>query len=152
MTDVVDPATRSRMMSGIRGKNTSPEFAVRKMLHSLGFRYRLHVGALPGRPDIVLPKYGAVVFVNGCFWHGHDCHLFRMPGSNVSFWRKKIRRNKANDELHVSQLRSLNWRVLSIWECALKGRTRRSSRYLEFAMTRWLKSHSRYREICGTSE
>ena len=93
MADVVDRKTRSRMMSGIRGKNTRPELLIRKGLHARGFRFRLHDKRLPGKPDLVLPKYSAVIFVHGCFWHGHDCHLFKWPQSRREFWRKKITRN-----------------------------------------------------------
>jgi DNA mismatch endonuclease (patch repair protein) len=121
MADIVDRATRSRMMSGIRGKNTKPEVEIRKALFAEGFRYRLHVATLPGKPDIVLARHHAVILVHGCFWHGHDCALFKMPASNRDFWLRKIRRNKENDERVVSDLLSLGWRVLTIWECAFRG-------------------------------
>lgn len=123
MADVVDPATRSRMMSGIRGKNTRPELLIRKALHARGFRYRLHCD-LPGKPDICLPKHRAVVFVHGCFWHGHDCHLFKWPSTRPEFWRTKIARNREVDVAAAARLRAEGWRVATIWECALKGRTR----------------------------
>lgn len=109
-------------MSGIRGKNTKPELAVRKALFAQGFRYRLHVKNLPGKPDIVLPKYRTVIFVHGCFWHGHNCRLFRIPSSNRAFWRAKIRRNQENDRKAVGALRKGGWRVISVWECGLRGR------------------------------
>ncbi|MFJ6024941.1 very short patch repair endonuclease [Brevundimonas sp. NPDC092305] len=125
MADVVDPATRSRMMSGIRGKNTKPELIIRKALHARGFRYRLHCD-LPGKPDICLPKHRAVIFVHGCFWHGHDCHLFKWPNSRPEFWRRKIERNREVDGEAAELLLATGWRVATIWECALKGRTRRS--------------------------
>ena len=111
MVDIVDSKTRSRFMAGIRGKNTMPEMLIRKGLHSRGYRYRLHSKMLPGKPDIVLTQYSAVIFIHGCFWHGHECHLFRLPKSNVDFWRRKISRNKELDVLHIAQLISMGWRV-----------------------------------------
>lgn len=126
LADVVSPATRSRMMSGIRGKDTKPELAIRRGLHALGFRYRLHARDLPGKPDIVLPRWRAVIFVHGCFWHGHDCHLFKWPKTRTEFWRQKITTNRQNDEKAVAALHAQGWRVLIVWECALKGRTRRN--------------------------
>jgi DNA mismatch endonuclease (patch repair protein) len=108
------------MMSGIRGKNTQPEWIVRRALHARGYRYRLHVRNLPGCPDIVLPRHRAVVFVHGCFWHGHDCSLFRWPKTRPEFWRAKIDRNRANDEKHRAELLSMGWRVAVVWECALR--------------------------------
>lgn len=123
MADVVDPATRSRMMSGIRGKNTKPELMIRKALHARGFRYRLHCD-LPGKPDICLPKHRAVIFVHGCFWHGHDCHLFKWPKTRPEFWATKIGRNRQVDAASTAVLLATGWRVGTIWECALKGRAR----------------------------
>lgn len=122
MTDIVDPATRSRMMSGIRAKNTKPEIIVRQALHKAGFRFRIHRKDLPGKPDIVLPKYRAVIFVHGCFWHGHNCSLFKWPGTRQEFWREKIGRNQANDNWATQSLLANGWRVGVVWECALRGR------------------------------
>lgn len=119
--DVVDVATRSRIMSSIRGGNTKPEILVRSLLHREGFRFRLHVRELAGKPDIVLPKYRAVVFVHGCFWHGHDCPLYRLPDTRTDFWRKKIDRNRAKDRSVRDVLLSAGWRVAVVWECALRG-------------------------------
>ena len=124
MVDVVDAATRSRMMSGIRGRNTKPEILIRSLLHRRGFRFRLDARDLPGRPDIVLPRYGAVVFVHGCFWHGHDCHLFKWPQTRPEFWRDKIGRNRSNDERAQLALHAGGWRVAVVWECALRGANR----------------------------
>lgn len=124
MTDVVDSATRSRMMSGIRGKDTKPELQIRKALFANGYRYRLHDRRLPGKPDIVLKKYHTVIFVHGCFWHGHDCYLFKWPRSRPDFWKKKIERNREIDRKAVTGLRKARWRVITVWECALKGRGR----------------------------
>lgn len=138
MTDIVDSKTRSRMMAGIRCKNTKPELLIRTGLHSKGYRYKLHSKTLPGTPDIVFPKYSAVLFIHGCFWHGHDCHLYRLPKSNVDFWRSKIFRNKELDALHTSQLSTLGWRVGVVWECALKGKNKVNFDYLISSIESWL--------------
>lgn len=120
--DVVDPATRSRMMSGIRGKNTQPERAVRSFLHRAGLRFRLH-GKLPGKPDVVLPRYRAVVFVHGCFWHRHaGCRYATTPGSNIAFWQEKFAANKRRDAAVKRQLRRLGWRVYVVWSCQVNER------------------------------
>lgn len=124
MADVVNAATRSRMMAGIRGKDTRPEMILRRGLHALGFRFRLHDRRLPGSPDLVFPGRRAAVFVHGCFWHGHDCHLFRLPATRQEFWRAKIEGNAARDKAAEAALLADGWRVLTIWECALKGRER----------------------------
>ncbi|MGY0504457.1 very short patch repair endonuclease [Luteimonas sp. e5] len=115
--DVVDPATRSRMMSGIRGKNTKPELVVRKHLHRAGLRFRLHAG-LPGRPDLVFPKYRAVVFVHGCFWHRHSgCRYATTPANNALFWQEKFEANVQRDVRVTRQLQDAGWRVLVVWSC-----------------------------------
>lgn len=124
MADVVDAATRSRMMAGIRGKDTRPEMILRRGLHARGFRYRLHDRRLSGSPDLVFPGRRAVIFIHGCFWHGHGCHLFRLPATRQEFWRAKIEGNRARDEATEAALLNDGWRVLTIWECALKGRER----------------------------
>jgi DNA mismatch endonuclease (patch repair protein) len=121
VADIVDTATRSRMMAGIRGKDTKLEIRLRKSLHRQGFRYRLHVRDLPGKPDIVLPRYHAVIFVHGCFWHGHDCLLFKIPGTRRDFWRQKINRNRINDQASTEKLLAAGWRVCIVWECAVRG-------------------------------
>jgi DNA mismatch endonuclease (patch repair protein) len=109
------------MMSGIRGRNTKPERVIRSLLHREGFRFRIHAVELPGKPDLVLPRYRAAIFVNGCFWHGHDCRLFKWPSTRIEFWRMKISRNQANDAKVRQALRDAGWRVGVIWECALRG-------------------------------
>jgi len=139
LADVVDPATRSRMMSGIRGKNTKPELMIRKALHARGFRYRLHCD-LPGKPDICLPRYRAVIFVHGCFWHGHGCHLFKWPKTRPEFWRAKLGRNCEVDRVAEDRLGSLGWRVAIVWECALKGRERMPVDHVIDCMALWLTS------------
>lgn len=109
-------------MSRIRGKNTKPEILVRKGLHARGFRFRLHNKKLPGSPDIVLPKYGVAIMVNGCFWHGHKgCRYANEPKSNVDFWQAKIARNRHRDEVTTAHLEALGWHVITIWECELRG-------------------------------
>lgn len=113
------------MMAGIGPANTKPELLLRKGLHALGWRYRLHDRRLPGRPDLVFPGRKAVIFVNGCFWHGHDCHLFRWPQSRAEFWRDKIGTNILRDRRTRQELAALGWRVAEVWECTLKGRERR---------------------------
>ena len=124
MVDIVDVSTRSRMMAGIKGRNTKPEILIRKLLHKKGFRFRLHVKNLPGKPDIVLPKYKAVIFINGCFWHGHkDCHLFKLPATRTEFWQEKIARNQANDCKSINLLLENNWKVCVVWECSIRGAT-----------------------------
>lgn len=151
MADIVTPEVRSRMMSGIRGKNTKPEMILRKGLHANGFRYRLHPG-LPGRPDMVFPRLNAVVFVHGCFWHGHDCHLFKWPKSRRAFWRTKINGNIIRDRKSVDALKSAGWRVGIVWECALKGRTRLPPTHVIARCSSWLKSGKRYLELAGSDE
>ncbi|MDX2261284.1 MAG: DNA mismatch endonuclease Vsr [Gemmatimonadales bacterium] len=118
MTDIVDRATRSRMMAGIRGKNTNPERIVRSHLHRAGFRFRLHPVDLPGRPDIVLPRWGVVILVHGCFWHRHHgCRYAATPKTNREFWVSKFRANVARDASNIAALRRLGWRVIVVWEC-----------------------------------
>lgn len=126
MTDVVDLATRSRMMAGIRGRNTKPEVALRSGLHRLGLRFTLR-SKLPGKPDIVLPRHRTAVFFHGCFWHGHvGCPLFKLPGTRTDFWRAKIEGNRARDERVLDELAGLGWRVAVVRECSIRGGRRRA--------------------------
>jgi DNA mismatch endonuclease (patch repair protein) len=121
MADVHDIKTRSYNMSRIRSKNTKPEMLVRKFLHAHGFRYRLHVKNLPGKPDIVLPKYKTVIFVHGCFWHGHKhCKYFVVPKTKTDWWLAKINGNIANDDKAISALEKEGWKVITLWECNLR--------------------------------
>lgn len=152
MTDVVDVATRSRMMSCIRNADTAPEKHIRSLLHQAGFRFSLHRKDLPGKPDIVLPKYGAVIFVHGCFWHRHRCELFKWPKSNQDFWQKKINGNAIRDEGNVAALTEKGWRVLTIWECALKGKQVIRDDNLSKRTTQWLTSKAKYGSIPSETE
>lgn len=121
MTDVHTPETRSYNMSMIRGKNTKPEIIVRKFLHSKGFRFRLHKKELPGKPDIVLPKFKTVIFVHGCFWHGHkNCKYFVVPKTRTEWWISKIERNRLVDKINNDNLKKGGWKIITIWECQLK--------------------------------
>lgn len=117
MTDIFSPEKRSLIMSKIRGKNTNPEMKVRKLIFSMGFRYRLHRKDLPGCPDIVFPGRKKVIFVHGCFWHNHDCKEGRIPKSNTNYWQHKLERNKIRDAEHQAELETRGWRVLVIWQC-----------------------------------
>jgi DNA mismatch endonuclease, patch repair protein len=121
MADVHNKKTRSYNMSCIKAKNTKPEMMVRKFIHANGFRYTLHNKKLPGKPDIVLPKYKTIIFIHGCFWHGHtNCKYFVVPKTRTKWWTEKINRNKVNDEKAVKALRKDGWRVITVWECRLK--------------------------------
>lgn len=124
MTDVLTAAQRQLNMSRIRGRDTKPEMLVRQGLHARGLRYRLHDRTLPGRPDLVFTRYGAVVFVHGCFWHAHGCALSRLPATRQDFWKQKLEGNAARDHRVADALRAAGWRVLVIWECALRGPSR----------------------------
>lgn len=119
MADSLTPAERSERMSRIRSRDTKPELWVRKALHAAGFRFRLHRGDLPGRPDIVLPKYDSVVFVQGCYWHAHHCQKGRIPATRSDFWKSKFETNKRRDVRNIRALRKDGWRVYAIWECEL---------------------------------
>lgn len=149
MPDVVSPAVRSRMMAGIRGADTKPELILRRGLHALGFRFRLHDRNLPGKPDIVFPRYKAVLFANGCFWHGHDCHLFKWPSTRAEFWRTKINRNREVDQRTSAALAAAGWRQGIVWECALKGRGRQPFDAVIADCAAWLRSEITHFEIKG---
>ena len=134
MVDFLTPAGRSERMRRILSKNTTPEIRVRKALHRLGFRFRLQGRKLPGRPDIILPKYQAVVFVHGCFWHRHaGCKVASTPKSNTVFWKEKFNRNISRDERVAAELKALDWRVFVIWECELGSVQRMNDAILNLA-------------------
>jgi DNA mismatch endonuclease, patch repair protein len=146
MRDLLTRRQRSEVMSRIRGSNTQPELAVRRGLHQLGYRFRLHRRDLPGTPDLVLPKYHAVIFVHGCFWHRHkDCPLAYEPKSRVAFWSDKFRRNVIRDKRQIGDLLECGWRVLIVWECALRRVADRPQTLKR--ISRWLLSQSSYAEV-----
>lgn len=149
MADVVTAAVRSRMMAGIGGKNTKPELLLRKGLHAQGLRFRVHRRDLPGTPDIVLPRYRAVLFAHGCFWHGHDCNLFKVPGTRTDFWLAKIARNQEVDRKAQEALALAGWRRGIVWECALKGRARLPPGDVIGLCAGWLKSGGEQLEVRG---
>ena len=147
--DVHSPEQRSRNMSRIRGRDTRPEMLIRKGLHHRGFRYRLHDRALPGRPDLVLPKFRAAIFVNGCFWHGHSCPMFRLPATRPEFWLNKIETNRARDHASLEALTAARWRPLTIWECALRGPAKLGIDAVIETCERFLNSDLGASEIAG---
>lgn len=149
LADVVDAATRSRMMAGIRGANTKPEMLIRRGLHGLGFRFRLHGRGLAGKPDLVLPRYRAAIFVNGCFWHLHDCQLFKWPTTRHEFWREKIEANRDRDSRVEAELKSHGWRVLKVWECSLRGPSRLEAQQVIERVASWLHCNEPEGEIRG---
>lgn len=136
-------------MSGIRSKNTKPEIMLRKALFAKGYRFRLHSFKLFGKPDLVFPKYKAVIFIHGCFWHGHTCHLFKWPSSHSDFWKQKITRNRQKDNEVISKLLAEKWRVLIVWECACRGKTKLSVEKIIKKITGWLEKKSSFQQIEG---
>jgi DNA mismatch endonuclease (patch repair protein) len=149
MSDILNPAERSKRMSNIRQKDTDLERSVRSTLHKLGFRFRISRRDLPGTPDIVLPKWNTAVFVNGCFWHAHDCHFFRLPGNRASWWESKLKKNVGRDRDKTAALQQLGWRVLVVWKCALMGKTRLSDSEFESLLSRAIVQPFRLLEIRG---
>ncbi|MBR1247501.1 DNA mismatch endonuclease Vsr [Bradyrhizobium sp. AUGA SZCCT0169] len=149
MADVLTPAQRHLNMSRIRGQDTKPEKLLRKGLHSRGLRYRLHVRTLPGRPDLVFPRFRAVIQVHGCFWHGHHCPMFKMPATRTEFWIKKLNGNRDRDQKTLRSLRQDNWRVLTIWECSLRGPARRTPDEVVRFCQSFLSSHQVGQEVSG---
>ncbi|MDH5630400.1 MAG: very short patch repair endonuclease [Gammaproteobacteria bacterium] len=136
--DIVDKTTRSRMMSGIKGKNTRPEMMIRQALFAEGFRYRLHVKTLAGKPDLVFPKFKKVIFVHGCFWHRHDCHLFKWPSTRIEFWKHKINKNVCVDSKNIQSLKDDGWTILTVWECSMKGKHKLNFNELIKMISDWL--------------
>lgn len=138
MTDVHDKATRSKNMSAIRNKNTRPEQLVARLLDDLELTYTTHDKSLPGTPDFVLSEYQALIFVHGCYWHKHKCHLFKVPSTRTEFWLGKIGENVARDKKNETLLHQANWKILYIWECALKGKQKQSLPALSEYIEEWL--------------
>jgi DNA mismatch endonuclease (patch repair protein) len=150
MADIVSPAVRSRMMSGIKGKNSKPEILVRKLLFGAGYRFRLHRRDLPGSPDIVLPSRKIAIFVHGCFWHSHEgCKYFKIPSTRRDFWIKKLQANVERDHLAVDNLSAMGWRVLCIWECAT--RDPQAIKSLRERIIEWIDSDIEVGEIGAPS-
>lgn len=150
MTDVVAPATRSRMMAGIRGRNTKPELLIRSGLHRMGFRFRLHGKSLAGKPDMVFASRRAVIEVRGCFWHGHDCRLFRWPATRQEFWREKIATNITRDARNRDTLLDQGWRMAEVWECQLKGPRRRPVAEVLDELAAFLRSPATFLSVGGS--
>lgn len=142
--DTLTPEQRSRVMAAIRGKGTKPEMKVRRYLFACGFRFRVNHPRLPGHPDLVLRKYRTVVFVNGCFWHGHDCGAYRPPKTNEEFWTRKIERNRERDHEEQRQLARMGWHCITVWECELKPSVcERTLQALEYTLNRiYLEDHT----------
>ncbi len=133
MTDTLSPKERSKRMSLIRGKDSSPELELRRLVHGMGFRYRLHVTDLPGKPDLVFPSRHAVIFMHGCFWHRHPgCKLARMPKSKLDFWRPKLEGNRERDLRNQEILKKLGWHGLVVWECEMENVEKVSNKVREF--------------------
>jgi DNA mismatch endonuclease, patch repair protein len=145
--DTVDKATRSRIMSSVRRKNTRPEVLLRRALHRLGLRFRLHDRNLPGSPDIVLPKYNAVIFVHGCFWHAHGCRLSTLPSTRRDFWLGKFRANRLRDRRNIGALVKQGWRVCVVWQCCLRKSRNDVSLVVARRVLRWLMGSQRQLEL-----
>lgn len=148
MTDVVNKTTRSRMMAGIRGKDTKPELVLRHALHRLGLRYRLHMAGLPGRPDMALPRHQALIEVHGCFWHRHEgCKFCTTPASNRRFWKTKFDETVKRDKRNLAALRKLGWRVAIVWECSVKEY---GAEAVADRISSWIQSGRSFKEISST--
>ena len=145
--DTVDKAVRSKIMARVGQKDTGAEMLLRRALHKIGLRYRLHDRSLPGSPDIVFPRFNAVVFVHGCYWHAHGCYRSTVPKSRRKFWTEKFKANHLRDERNVKSLLDQRWRVLTVWECAVRGKTARPN--ISLHVNRWLELRARTGEIAG---
>ena len=139
MVDIVDKETRSRMMSGIRGKNTKPEIKIAEALRRRKMKFKMHLKALPGNPDFVLKDFGAIIFVQGCFWHEHHCYLFHWPKTRKAFWKEKIHKNFLRDQRNERLLKQEGWWVLKIWECTLKGKKKMDFDILMDKVEHWIR-------------
>lgn len=147
--DVLTPEQRQRNMTRIRSKDTKPELLLRRGLHAAGLRFRLHVATLPGRPDMVFPRYHAVILVHGCFWHGHDCPLFRLPATRPEFWATKILGNRERDRCTAQALRATGWRMLTVWECSLKGPARQPLAEIMDHCVRFIRGEAQEAALAG---
>ncbi len=144
MADVHSTKIRSKNMSAIKGLNTKPEILIRRMLHARGFRYRLKNKHLPGNPDLVFPRYSAAIFVHGCFWHVHECPVFRWPSTRTEWWKEKLLGNKTRDEKNLERLLDSEWRVCIVWECSLKGKYKLNEESLADQISSWLGSDRQF--------
>lgn len=147
MVDVVSKKKRSQMMAGISGKNTRPEMIIRKGLHARGLRYGLHANHLSGKPDLFFKKYGVVLFVNGCFWHCHDCSLFKLPKSNTEFWKTKLEKNTVRDAKNYYDLSQQGYSIAVVWECALKNKRPAEIDQLLNKIVHWMQSYPKKEKI-----
>jgi DNA mismatch endonuclease (patch repair protein) len=147
VSDIVSAKKRSEMMAGIKSKNTKPELIIRRSLHRRGLRYRLQAKHLPGRPDIFLRKYNAAIFIHGCFWHAHGCHLFKMPSTRTEFWTSKFEENKSRDKRNVRDLLNSHHRVCIVWECAIKHSRGQKIESLIGDLIAWIRSDISYTEF-----
>lgn len=145
--DTVDSSTRSKIMASVGQRNTGPEVKLRRMLHKRGLRYGLHSKKLPGSPDLVFPKFRAVIFVHGCFWHSHGCKYSTKPSTHKSFWLEKFNANKKRDKLKIKALLANGWRVLLVWECAVKGANKGDLEKVASLVVKWLKSGEKYGKV-----
>jgi DNA mismatch endonuclease (patch repair protein) len=150
MTDVLTPEQRRLNMSRIRGKDTKPEMIIRKGLHAAGLRFRLHAKDLPGRPDLIFPRYHAAIQVHGCFWHGHHCPMCRLPATRQEFWSAKISGNRERDQRTSAALVAIGWRLLTIWECSLRGPARRPAGEVLRICNDFIRSEEQQDDIAGT--
>lgn len=144
MADVLTPDQRRLNMSRIHGKDTKPEMLLRRGLHARGFRFRLHRRDLPGCPDLVFPRFRAVIFVHGCFWHGHDCPMFKLPATRAEFWKTKIEKNRERDIRALEGLAAAGWRTLVVWECTLRGPRRKPVEKVLDQIDGWLRGACSY--------
>jgi DNA mismatch endonuclease (patch repair protein) len=147
--DTVDSQTRSKIMASVGQKNTGAEIVLRSALHHVGLRYRLHDRSLPGSPDLVFPRFHAAVFVHGCYWHSHGCYRSTIPKSRTQFWTDKFDANRSRDERNVYLLLDNGWRVLTVWECALRGKTAQPCSAVAEAVKAWLKSSEQVGQIAA---
>ena len=152
MSNDANKNRRSILMSKVRGADTRPEWILRCGLHRLGFRYRLHDSKLPGKPDIILPKYNTVIFFNGCFWHKHECNLFKWPKTRKEFWHAKLNRNAQKDCENRQELLNIGWRIMTIWECSIRGAGKKKDleiNRISDKIVKWLNSNRKEMEIKG---
>lgn len=141
MNKALNKLTRSRMMAAVKNKNTLPELNIRKALFAKGLRYRMHLKAFPGKPDLIFPKYKSVIFINGCFWHKHDCHLSKIPETNKEFWTHKLNENKQRDRKNIKEIQQMGWRVKTIWLCALKNKKAFADEEDLQEVVNWIKNY-----------